>query len=186
MRSIFLRNFFATALLVFVSFLIIALSFVGIGRTFVISDYRSKMENSAKEVARTASAIAQGDSLSSWVLSMSISSVSHSTGDHIFITDADGVIVSCSDKNPMCEHLGVTVPEAVISSIGETPFDALTDLGGLYHSRRYVAAVPIPAAALTIAVRLSVRLSAIQFGRNRRIWSLMLTSRCSSPRPSPT
>ena len=145
MKSIFLRNFFATALLVFVSFLIIALSYVGIGRTFVISDYRSKMENSAKEVARTASAIAQGDSLSSWVLSMSISSVSHSTGDHIFITDADGVIVSCSDKNPMCEHLGVTVPEAVISSIGETPFDALTDLGGLYHSRRYVAAVPIPA-----------------------------------------
>ena len=61
MKSIFLRNFFATALLVFVSFLIIALSFVGIGRTFVISDYRSKMENSAKEVARTASAIAQGD-----------------------------------------------------------------------------------------------------------------------------
>ena len=85
MKSIFLRNFFATALLVFVSFLIIALAFVGIGRTYVITDYRAGMDNCAWEVARTASAIAQGDSLSSWVLSMSISTISRSTGDHIFI-----------------------------------------------------------------------------------------------------
>lgn len=145
MKSIFLRNFFATALLVFVSFLIIALAFVGIGRTYVITDYRAGMDNCAWEVARTASAIAQGDSLSSWVLSMSISTISRSTGDHIFIADANGVIVSCSDKNPMCEHLGVQLPESVLAEIGETGSDTLTDLNGLYHTRRYVAAVPIRA-----------------------------------------
>ncbi len=144
MKSIFLRNFFATALLVFMSFLIIALSFVGIGRTYVISDYRSGMENCAHEVARTASAIARGDSLSSWVLSMSISSISHSTGDHIFITDESGMIVSCSDTNPMCEHLGARLPEDTVNAIGSI-YDELTDLGGLYHSRRYVAAAPIRA-----------------------------------------
>ncbi len=146
MKSIFLRNFFATALLVFVSFLIIALAFVGIGRTYVITDYRAGMDNCAWEVARTASAIAQGDSLSSWVLSMSISSISRSTGDHIFITDENGVIVSCSDKNPMCEHLGVQLPESTLAEIGTAGCDTLTDLSGLYHTRRYVAAVPIRAA----------------------------------------
>ena len=146
MKSIFLRNFFATALLVFVSFLIIALAFVGIGRTYVITDYRAGMDNCAREVARTASAIAQGDSLSSWVLSMSISSIARSTGDHIFITDENGVIVSCSDKNPMCEHLGVQLPESALAEIGTSGCDTLTDLGGLYHTRRYVAAVPIRAA----------------------------------------
>ena len=145
MKSIFLRNFFATALLVFVSFLIIALAFVGIGRTYVITDYRAGMDNCAREVARTASAIAQGDSLSSWVLSMSISSIARSTGDHIFITDENGVIVSCSDKNPMCEHLGVQLPESALAEIGTSGCDTLTDLGGLYHTRRYVAAVPIRA-----------------------------------------
>ncbi len=143
MKSIFLRNFMATALLVFVSFLIIALSFVGIGRTYVISDYRAGMDKCAKEVSRTAAAIARGDSLSSWVLSMSISSIAQSTGDHIFISDADGVILSCSDRNPMCEHLGVSLPEEMIAELSHGPFDQLTDLGGLYHSRRYVAAVPI-------------------------------------------
>ena len=143
MKSIFLRNFTATALLVFVSFLVIALSFVGIGRTYVITDYRRSMETCASEVSRTAAAVARGDSLSSWVLSMSISSISQSTGDHIFISDADGVIVSCSDRNPACEHLGVQVPEEIIRQIGSGPFDQQTDLGGLYQSHRYVAAMPV-------------------------------------------
>ena len=143
MKSIFLRNFMANALLVFVSFLIIALSFVGIGRTYVISDYRSNMENCAREVSRTASAVARSDSLSSWALSMSISSISQSTGDHIFITDPEGIVVSCSDRNPMCEHLGVRIPESIIREVSGGLYDQLTDLEGLYHSRRYVAAMPI-------------------------------------------
>ena len=143
MKSIFLRNFIANALLVFVSFLIIALSFVGIGRTYVISDYRSNMEKCAREVSRTAAAVARSDSLSGWALSMSISSISQSTGDHIFITDPEGTIVSCSDRNPMCEHLGVRLPEEIIREVSGGPYDQLTDLNGLYHSRRYVAAMPI-------------------------------------------
>ena len=143
MKSIFLRNFIATALLVFISFLIIAVAFVGIGRSYVISDYRKGMENSAREVARTAAAIARGDSLSSWVLRMSISSIGQSTGDHVFIADDDGVIVSCSDRTPVCEHMGQQLSEELIAQIGERPYDQLTDLGGLYHSRRYVTAMPI-------------------------------------------
>ena len=143
MKSIYLRNFVATATLVSVSFLVVALSFVGIGRTYVISGYRKNMENCAQEVARTASAIARNDGLSSWELSMSISAISNSTGDHVFIADAEGVVVSCSDRSPICEHMGVRLPEEIISEIGESGFDRLTDLGGLYKSRRYVAAVPI-------------------------------------------
>ena len=143
MKSIFLRNFIATALLVFISFLIIAVAFVGIGRSYVISDYRRGMENSAREVARTAAAIARDDSLSSWVLRMSISSIGQSTGDHVFIADDAGVIVSCSDRTPVCEHMGQQLPEEMIAQIGAGPYDQLTDLGGLYHSRRYVAAMPI-------------------------------------------
>ena len=58
MKSIYLRNFVATATMVSVCFLLIAFSFVFIGRNYVISEYRSDMEASAKEVSRTASAIA--------------------------------------------------------------------------------------------------------------------------------
>ena len=63
MKSIYLRSFAATALTVAICFLIVALSFVGIGRNYVISEYRSNMEHVAHEVGRMASAIARNDSL---------------------------------------------------------------------------------------------------------------------------
>ena len=118
MKSIYFRNFMATAILVLVSFLAVALSFVGIGRTYVISAYRQEMETSAKEVSRAASAISQGENLSSWVLSMSISSIAQSTGNHIFITDPQGVVVSCSDRSPICEHMGLQIPQELLEEIG--------------------------------------------------------------------
>ena len=58
MKSIYLRNFVATAVMVSICFLIVAFSFVGIGRNYLISEYRDDMVNSAREVARTASAVA--------------------------------------------------------------------------------------------------------------------------------
>ncbi len=72
MKSIYLRNFVETAVMVAICFLIIAVAFVGIGRSYIIDEYRDNMENSAGEVSRIASAIAQNESLNSWALGMSL------------------------------------------------------------------------------------------------------------------
>ena len=147
MKSIYLRNFVATAVMVSICFLIVALSFVGIGRNYLISEYRSDMVNSAHEVARTASAIAQNDSLSSWVLGMSISAVANSTGNQVFITDTTGLIVSCSDKAPICEHMGVTLAADVMQQLRQSgAIDQITNLGGLYKTNRFVVATAITAS----------------------------------------
>ena len=143
MKSIYLRSFAATAATVTMCFLIIALSFVGIGRSYVISEYRENMEHTADEVARMASAVANGDSLSSWLLSMSISSIAKATGDHVFITDAEGTVLTCSDRAPVCEHLGRVVPGEILSAVREGGYDERTDLAGMYPLPRYVAATPI-------------------------------------------
>ena len=45
MKSIYLRNFVATAIMVSICFLIIAFAFVGIGRSIVISDSREKKKS---------------------------------------------------------------------------------------------------------------------------------------------
>ena len=146
MKSIYLRNFVATAVMVSICFLIVAFSFVGIGRNYLISEYRDDMVNSAREVARTASAVAQTDSLSSWVLGMSISAVANSTGNQIFITDAEGTVVTCSDKAPICDHMGTRVPDEVMGLLRETgSFDQLSTLGGMYKSNRMVVATAITA-----------------------------------------
>ena len=53
MKSIYLRNFTATALLVLTCFILVAFSFVGIGRLYLIREYKSDMVASAEEVSRT-------------------------------------------------------------------------------------------------------------------------------------
>ena len=143
MKSIYARNFMATAAMVFVCFLVVSLSFVGLGRSYVIREYRQNMEISAREVSRTAYAIAKTDSLNSWILSMTLSSVGQSTGDHVFITDADGVIVACSDRTPICEHLGVQLSPEILEQAKSGSLEGPGDLGGLYRVRRYVAVQPI-------------------------------------------
>ena len=144
MKSIYLRSFAATALTVAICFLTVALSFVGIGRSYVIREYRENMENSAREVAHSAAAIARSDSLSSWVLSMTISSVAKATGDHVFITDASGLVLNCSDRSPLCEHLGRRVPAELLPLSQDGLCDQRSDLGGMYAAPRYVVGVPVP------------------------------------------
>lgn len=144
MKSIYLRNFVATAVMVALCFLIVFGAFVGVGRSYVLDEYREKMDSSAREVARTAAAMAEGDSLSGWVLGMSISSISSSTGNHVFITDDSGMVVSCSDKTPVCRHIGMQIPESALeSAVAGTNSDAATDLAGFYDTPRVVVAAPI-------------------------------------------
>lgn len=145
MKSIYLRNFVATATLVAVCFLIIAVSFVGIGRSYVLNEYEETMKNSAAEVSRIASAIAENDSLSSWSLSMNLSSIANSTGNHVFLTDPEGIVVSCSDRTMLCEHLGRQIPQFVLSQVDASGhFGQISDLDGLYPKDRFVVAQPIP------------------------------------------
>ncbi len=148
MKSIYLRNFVATATMVAVCFLIVAFSFIGIGRNYLINEYREVMIDSSREVSRMAAAIAQNSSLKSWVLSMMLSSVSNSTGNHVFIADANGAVVACSDNKPVCEHMGYSLSEELLRQLDTTGIvNQITNLGGLYDSNRYVVAQPILVAA---------------------------------------
>ena len=141
MKSIYLRNFMATAILVTVCFLIISLAFVGIGRQYLISEYQEKMDTCALEVSRIAAAVSRSEKLSSWSLSMNLSALSNSTGNHIFVTDSEGLIVSCSDRSMRCDHLGRHVSGAFFDTLTqEGQNKEISSLDGIYGSGRYVAA----------------------------------------------
>ena len=145
MKSIYIKNFATTALLLTVSFLLLAVSFIGIGRTYLIEDYRRGMMTTAAEVAHTASAVARGNSLSDWTMSMVISSISGATGDHIFITDEKGTIITCSDKRLYCEHIGKSVSAEVLDQLELGTYDQFSTLDGIYAEKRYVAGRQITA-----------------------------------------
>ncbi len=140
MKSIYLRNFTAMAVLVFFCMMLICLAFVGIGRMQLVRVLREDMIASADEVSHFAAAIGQSDSLNSWLLSMNISSIANSTGNQIFITDPDGVILTCSDKTPACRHIGMQVSASIMEHAGDSTEFGLTDLGGVFPEARYVVA----------------------------------------------
>ena len=144
MKSIYLRNFATTALLVTVCFLLISVAFVGIGRQYMISEYQDKMESCVEEVSRIASAVSRSEGLSGWTLSMNLSALSNSTGNHIFVSDADGLIVCCSDRSRSCDHLGKTVSGAFFDELRrEGRLMKIGSLGDIYSKDRYVAAAEI-------------------------------------------
>ena len=144
MKSIYLRNFVANAVLVSVCFLILAFSFVGIGRDYVISEYQENMESNAREVSHMVSSVVQYVPLDSLTIGMTLSTISNSTGNQIFITDITGRIINCSDREPMCSHMGFVVSSDVLYETYEKGFyNQITNLGGLYAKTRYVVAMPV-------------------------------------------
>ncbi len=145
MKSIFIRNMAMSALMLAACILLLSISFIGIGRTYVIEDYRRDMMICATEVAHTASAVSVEKSLSDWSLSLVISSISGSTGNHIFITNESGIIQACSDKKPHCEHIGQRIPEEIIQGLEDGYMDQLIQIDGIYPEKRYIVAREIDA-----------------------------------------
>ena len=144
MKSIYFKNFTATAAMVMVSFLILGIAFVFLGRSYVINDARDKMEANAEEVSRSAQALTREGELNGWELRMTISAVSKITGNQIFISDPAGVIISCSDMNIACDHLGRQIDPAVFIQLRSSEtFNQMTNLYGFYDTPHYVVAQAI-------------------------------------------
>ena len=145
MKSIYFRNFVATAVLVISCFLIIGTAFFFLGRSFLINDTRDRLNDNADEIVRAASAKVRQDELGSWDLKMTISSIASSTRNHIFICDQDGIVLSCSDQVLFCpEHQGKQIDAStmnVLSTAGS--LDQVTSLGGFYTDSRLVVAKPV-------------------------------------------
>ena len=144
MKSIYFRNVLATATLVLCCFTIIGAAFFFLGRSYLINSTRESMNASADEVVRAAAAVSREESLSSWSLRMTISPIANSTACHIFISDQDGLVLSCSDLVPYCEHAGRQLDRTVVNTLHvEKKLDRLTTLAGFYPEQRLVVAKPI-------------------------------------------
>ena len=180
MKSIYFKNFAATAAMVLFSFLILGTAFVFLGRSYVISEYRGNMVSNAEEVSHAAQALVRSGDLASWDLRMVISTLAQSTGNHIFITDTDGTVVSCSCRNIACEHLGRTLTGSAVTQLrSDGKLNLITSLGGFYSSAHYVVAQPITigsAARIVGYVFVTTNSAAIISGWRTFLWVFLAAS----------
>ena len=143
MKSIGLKNFTAMVVLMLSCFMLVVCSLLGVGRLYLVRELTDDLHASADEVSHIAAAINDGDAIDSWLLGMSVSTISNSTGSHILITDANGTIISCSDRSPMCSHIGMRVPLELLRNATSGTMNLPGDMGGLFQEPRYVVTRPI-------------------------------------------
>ena len=143
-HSIYFRNFLATALIVLISFSLLG----GLSSAWSYSrsaaEKRGAMQSTLQEVARyvTMQHLHYQVELSELSLSMWLASTSGISGFDLLITDADGVVGACSERD--FRHFGKTVPEYVLREVHSGGNRViLTNLGSLYPDRRQVAAAPL-------------------------------------------
>jgi signal transduction histidine kinase len=145
--SIYFKNFIATAGLVIISFIMLGSAFVFLGRSYLINEYRDKMDRNADEVVHAASALYLSGGISGWDLRMVITSLATSSGNHIFITDSGGLVLLCSDRQLNCAHIGKQLSQNVMTELTVSgKMDQLSNLDGFYSDTRFVVAKPINSA----------------------------------------
>lgn len=143
MKSIFLRNFLATALMIGICFLIIGISFLSIGRTFILNEYSSDMRNAAEEVVRMTSASYSSDGSDMPTLKLYIVSVAKGTGNTIMIADTSGEIQLSSELSGD-SYTGLRVSDQLLQELESgSDINRLDTLGGVFPSKQYVVAAPV-------------------------------------------
>ena len=142
-KSIYFRIFIATALIVLLSFSILA----GLSTVFsyrrTLADKRAMMTSTLQETARyiITQHLHYAVNLDDFDMNMWLTMTSGITGFDMLVTNAAGVVQSCSDKAFI--NLGKLVPEAALSSAAEDSTVVLSTLGEIYPERRHVIGMPL-------------------------------------------
>ena len=118
-RSLFFKNFVVTVSMFAICFIVFGMVMLMMGRAFLIRERQENLYSTADEVKLLAEAVnAQGE-LSSLELRMSLAAIAQCSGEHIFLCDSDGVVVTSSESTRISPYVGLRLNEEVM--------DALTD-----------------------------------------------------------
>ena len=124
--------------MVLVSFLLIGAAFGFASRQVFVAEARESITTNSREISRMAVAYASEGDMRSLELRMTLSTIGASTGQHIFITNPKGYIITCSDSAVFCEHIGMLLDDAVRDVLPESgSVTVIGSLNGFYSNEHY-------------------------------------------------
>ena len=149
-RTIYFKNFMATATMVLISFLVL-------GGVFSFWNYRAILRNT-RDAMRSASretglylrqtTLPLDGGFSRLDMRMALSMMSRASGFDLLLTTRSGEIILCSDVFD-CEHTGGAVSADIIARLsGAETWDGAGTLGGLYAQPRYIVAEAVTVAGI--------------------------------------
>ncbi|MEA4965354.1 MAG: HAMP domain-containing sensor histidine kinase [Oscillospiraceae bacterium] len=139
------RMFSLTAALILLSCVLLGLSFrVVIGR-YLLQERKETLEANATSVANLASAYdTAGELENNWDFRISLSFAADVSSGETLICNEAGTVVLCSCGDRLCEYLGKTVDESILSR-AETSgsYYECGTLDGLYEESRLCVCMPV-------------------------------------------
>ena len=142
--SIYYRSFFATALIVLLSFTLLGGLSSAWSYRRSMAEKRDAMLSTLQGTTRyvTMQHLFYNVELGDLNLSMWLAMTSGVSGFDLLVADAEGIISACSEMD--FQHLGETVPEATLRSVNASSGTVmLSDLGQMYPDRRQIVAAPL-------------------------------------------
>jgi len=141
------RYFLVTAGLVLLSFAVLGAAFIMLTYRSAQRSNRTSLRSTAETVAETVSAEISEKELNDIALRMTFSTIARASGTDILLCDERGSVVSCSDEEINCSHIGLQLTKSVLTEmLGRS--GEIKELGGLYPGSRVAAISEVKDPAL--------------------------------------
>jgi signal transduction histidine kinase len=146
-KSIYIRNFYTTAGIVFLSFLFLGSVFFFWSYRLLMGEKKDDMSHTADEVIKYITAFIIDSDVTDFRLRMTLSALSYSNGFDILVTDRQGTVITTSDRQFPSPQVGKTVPDDILKVVGTgKSFFRSADLRVLYGENRFVMGLPLLSA----------------------------------------
>jgi len=146
-RSIYIKNFRTTAGIVLLSFLVLGGLFSAWSYNLIVRTKLDSISSAAAETQRyvTAQSKYYGTDLAGFELRMALSIIARAADVDIVITDTNGTVISCSDEQPLCSHIGKRASrDSIDTLLAGHHYEAVAQ-SEIYGEERYFVGLIIPA-----------------------------------------
>ena len=148
MKSLYKRQFALTAGMILISFALLGAAFFTLSYQYTIRQTRESMERNANYVANfTAKSRSLGLGVEDDVYIAMIATIAQISDAVVLITEPDGEMVVSTDGATVKgyqELAGNYLPQSVVDQMVQNgDYTGMSDLGGFFPEKRYVAGTPI-------------------------------------------
>ena len=144
MKTTFGRQFGVTVLILLFALLLLGGAFRLLTAEYLEANTTSQILTDAGAIAELTAAYSADDKLYDELLQTNLTLVAQISGSDVVVCDASGIVVLCSDRDILCDHLGMVMDESYLINVFTTGSDLSTGvIEGLYPESRYLASVPV-------------------------------------------
>ena len=153
--SLYKRQFVLTAGMILVSFAMLGAAFLTLSYQYTLRQTRESMERNANYVATfTSSSRSLGVGVEDDVYIAMIATIARISNAVVLITEADGEMVVSTDGASVKGHQELSnhyLPRSVVDEVSQKgTYAGMTNLGGFFAEKRYVAGIPITTSAVDL------------------------------------